>query len=196
MKAGDCDSAIVAAANLIMSPELHIGAAKSGVLSPTGACHTFDVSADGYGRAEGVNAIYVKRLSAALRDGNPIRAVIRGSAVNASGQTPGISLPNGKMQEVVMRKAYKAAGLDFAGTDYVECHGTGTPVGDPIEVDAVGRCFSPREGPPLLIGSVKTNVGHSEGASGLTSILKVIKAFENGQIPPTYGVKTLNPKCE
>lgn len=80
---GDCDSAIVASANLIMSPELHIGAAKSGVLSPTGTCHTFDASADGYGRAEGVNAIYVKRLSAALRDGNPISAVIRGSAVNA-----------------------------------------------------------------------------------------------------------------
>lgn len=83
MKTGDCDSAIVASANLMMSPELHIGAAKSGVLSPTGASHTFDVSADGYGRAEGVSAIYVKRLSAALRDGNPIRAVIRGSSVNA-----------------------------------------------------------------------------------------------------------------
>ncbi|KAK7738594.1 Type I Iterative PKS [Diatrype stigma] len=194
LNGGDCDSAIVASANLIMSPELHIGAAKSGVLSPTGTCHTFDVSADGYGRAEGVNAIYIKRLSAARRDGNPIRAIIRGSAVNASGQTPGISLPSGEMQEVVIRKAYKTAGLDFTGTDYVECHGTGTPVGDPIEVDAVGRCFSPREGPPLLIGSVKTNVGHSEGASGLTSILKVVKAFENGQIPPTYGVKKLNPK--
>ncbi|KAJ8130208.1 hypothetical protein O1611_g3422 [Lasiodiplodia mahajangana] len=194
LKTGDCDSAIVASANLIMSPELHIGAAKSGVLSPTGTCHTFDVSADGYGRAEAVNAIYVKRLSAALRDGNPIRAVIRGSAVNASGRTPGISLPSGKMQEVVMRKAYREAGLDFSGTDYVECHGTGTPVGDPIEVDAVGRCFSPREGPPLLIGSVKTNVGHSEGASGLTSILKVVQAFEKGQIPPSYGVVKLNPK--
>lgn len=155
MKAGDCDSAIVASANLIMSPELHIGAAKSGVLSPTGTCHTFDVSADGYGRAEAVNSIYVKRLSAALRDGNPIRAIIRGSAVNSSGRTPGISLPSGKLQEVVMRKAYRDAGLDFAGTDYVECHGTGTPVGDPIEVDAVGRCFGRPQGPPLLIGSVR-----------------------------------------
>ncbi|TGJ85565.1 hypothetical protein E0Z10_g3197 [Xylaria hypoxylon] len=191
---GDCDSAIVASANLIMSPELHIGAAKSGVLSPTGTCHTFDVSADGYGRAEGVNAIYVKRLSAALRDGNPIRAVIRGSALNASGRTPGISLPSGRMQEIVMRKAYHEAGLDPSGTDYVECHGTGTPVGDPIEVEAVGACFSPREGFPLLIGSVKTNVGHSEGASGLTSILKVVLAFEKGQIPPSYGLVELNPK--
>ncbi|KAI1771743.1 polyketide synthase [Hypoxylon cercidicola] len=194
MKTSDCDSVIVASSNLILSPELHIAAAKSGVLSPTGTCHTFDVSANGYGRAEAVNAIYVKRLSAALRDGNPIRAVIRGSAVNASGKTSGISLPSGRLQEVVIRKAYENAGLDFAGTDYVECHGTGTPVGDPIEVDAIGRCFSPREGPPLLIGSVKTNVGHSEGASGLTSILKVVQSFENGQIAPSRGVVKLNPK--
>jgi acyl transferase domain-containing protein/NADPH:quinone reductase-like Zn-dependent oxidoreductase/NADP-dependent 3-hydroxy acid dehydrogenase YdfG len=194
LNAGDCETAIVASANFIMSPEPHIGAAKSGVLSPTGTCHTFDSSADGYGRAEGVNAIYVKRLSAALRDGNPIRAIIRGSAVNASGRTPGISLPSGKMQEVVMRKAYRDAGLDFADTDYVECHGTGTPVGDPIEVDAVGRCFGPREGAPLLIGSVKTNVGHSEGASGLTSIIKVVKSMEEGKIAPSYGITKLNPK--
>ncbi|KAH6638603.1 polyketide synthase [Truncatella angustata] len=194
MKVNDCESVIVASSNLILSPELHIAAAKSGVLSPTGTCHTFDVSADGYGRAEGINAIYIKSLSAALRDGNPIRAIIRGSAVNASGKTPGISLPSGRLQEVVIRKAYQNAGLDFAGTDYVECHGTGTPVGDPIEVDAIGRCFSPREGPPLFIGSVKTNVGHSEGASGLTSILKVVQSFENGQIAPSRGVVNLNPK--
>ncbi|ROT38902.1 polyketide synthase [Sodiomyces alkalinus F11] len=194
MKASDCESVIVASSNLMLSPELHVAAAKSGVLSPTGTCHTFDASADGYGRAEGINAVYIKRLSAALRDGNPIRAVIRGSAVNASGRTPGIALPSGKLQEVVMRKAYTDAGLDFTGTDYVECHGTGTNVGDPIEVDSVGRCFSPREGPPLLIGSVKTNVGHSEGASGLTSILKVMQAFEKGKIPPSQGIVKLNPK--
>ncbi|KAF2258784.1 polyketide synthase, partial [Lojkania enalia] len=194
MRMGDCETAIVASANMVLSPELHVMAAKSGVLSPTGTCHTFDVSADGYGRAEGVNAIYIKRLSAALRDGNTIRAVIRGSAVNASGRTPGISLPSGEQQEAVTRKAYMNAELDFTGTDYVECHGTGTPVGDPIEVNAIGRCFAPREGAPLLIGSVKTNVGHSEGASGLTSVLKVVTAFENGKIPPSHGVVNINPK--
>jgi acyl transferase domain-containing protein len=193
---GDCETAIVATANMVLSPELHVMAAKSGVLSPTGTCHTFDTSADGYGRAEGVNAVYIKRLSAALRDGNTIRGVIRGSAVNASGRTPGISLPSGEQQEVVMRKAYSNAELDFAGTDYVECHGTGTPVGDPIEVNAVGSCFAPREGAPLLIGSVKTNVGHSEGASGLTSILKAVMAFEKGKIPPSHGVVNINPKRE
>jgi acyl transferase domain-containing protein len=197
MKANDCDSVIVASANMVLSPEMHIAAAKSGVLSPTSTCHTFDASADGYGRAEGVSAIYVKRLSAALRDGNPIRAVIRGSATNASGRTAGISLPSGEQQEKVIRKAYKNAGLDFAGTDYVECHGTGTPVGDPIEVNAVGKTFDPQDRPsPLLIGSVKTNVGHSEGSSGLTSILKVVKSFENGLIAPSRGVVRLNPKLK
>jgi len=198
LKAGDCESVIVASSNLILSPELHVAAAKSGVLSPTGTCHTFDASADGYGRAEGVNAVYIKRLSKALQDGSPIRAIIRGSAVGASGRTPGIALPSGEQQEVVMRKAYKAAGLTFDGTDYVECHGTGTPVGDPIEVKAVGKIFSPagspRPGVPLLIGSVKTNVGHSEGASGLTSILKVVESFDNGLIAPSQGVVKLNPK--
>ena len=113
-----------------------------------------------------------------------------------SGKTPGISLPSGEQQAAVTRKAYLNAELDFAGTDYVECHGTGTPVGDPIEVNAIGSVFAPREGAPLLIGSVKTNVGHSEGASGLTSIVKVAMAFENGKIPPSHGVVNLNPKRE
>ncbi|KAH7323187.1 polyketide synthase [Stachybotrys elegans] len=195
MKANDCESAIVSSANMVLSPEMHIAAAKSGVLSPTATCHTFDASADGYGRAEGVSSIYIKRLSAALRDGNPIRAIIRGSATNASGRTAGISLPSGEQQEKVMRKAYRNAGLDLSGTDYVECHGTGTPVGDPIEVNAVGKTFAPEDRPsPLLIGSVKTNVGHSEGSSGLTSILKVVKAFEHGVIPPSRGVVKVNPK--
>ncbi|KAF5643482.1 polyketide synthase [Fusarium tjaetaba] len=174
IKAGDCDSAIVASANLILTPEPHIAAAKSGVLSSTGMCLTFDESANGYGRAEGVNSIYIKRLSSAVKDGNPIRAVIRGSALNANGRTPGISLPD--------------------STDYVECHGTGTAVGDPIEVEAIGRVFDRGSGGKLLLGSVKRNVGHSEAASGLTSVLKVVKSFEKGQIPPTRGIVNLNPK--
>ncbi|KAF4499910.1 polyketide synthase [Fusarium agapanthi] len=194
IKAGDCDSAIVASANLILSPEPHIAAAKSGVLSSTGMCLTFDESANGYGRAEGVSSIYIKRLSAAVKDGNPIRAVIRGSALNANGRTPGISLPDSDFQELAMRKAYHDANLDVSGTDYVECHGTGTAVGDPIEVEAIGRVFDRGSGSQLLLGSVKTNVGHSEAASGLTSVLKVVKSFEKAQIPPTRGIANLNPK--
>ncbi|KAL2839981.1 hypothetical protein BJX68DRAFT_271844 [Aspergillus pseudodeflectus] len=196
LQAGDCDGAIVAGANLITTPEQHMGTMKGGVLSPTSTCHMFDISADGYGRAEGVNAIYVKRLSSAIRAGDNIRAIIRSTAVNADGHTPGISLPSTDAQEKVIRKAYANAGLDFADTDYVECHGTGTAVGDPIEVDALSRCLTPRLGEPLLIGSVKTNLGHSEAASGLTSIMKVVVAFEHGLIPPTHGVVNINPNLK
>ncbi|KAI1873001.1 uncharacterized protein JN550_003875 [Neoarthrinium moseri] len=196
IQSGDCDNAIVAAANLITSPEQHLGTMKGGVLSPTSTCHTFDVSADGYGRAEGVNAIYLKKLSSALKDGDKVWSVIRGTAINANGKTAGIAQPNAVLQEAVIRKAYSDAGLRFGDTDYVECHGTGTAVGDPIEVDALASCFTPRYRTPLLIGSVKTNLGHSEAASGLTSLIKVSLAFENDHIPPTYGVKTLNPKLK
>ncbi|KAI0521004.1 polyketide synthase [Xylaria bambusicola] len=178
MKAGDCDGAIVASANLIMSVEYHLLLAKAGLLSPTGTCHTFDAAADGYGRAEAASAIYV----------------IRGTAVNACGRTPGISMPSEKMQEAVIRKAYQNAGLEFGGTDYIECHGTGTPVGDPLEVNTVGTCFGRPKGlPPLFIGSVKTNLGHSEAASGLASIIKVVKSFEAGKIAPSYGIQRVNP---
>ncbi|KAI1496967.1 putative polyketide synthase [Biscogniauxia marginata] len=196
LKNGDCDGAIIAGANLITGLEQHLGTVKGGAISPTSTCHTFDVSADGYGRAEAVNAIYIKRLSSALKDGDNIRAVIRGTAINASGRTPGITQPSSDFQEVVIRKAYATAGLRFADTDYVECHGTGTAVGDPVEVDAVARCFSLRDGPPLMIGSVKTNLGHSEAASGLTSVIKVVLAFEKGVIPPTQGIQKLNPKLK
>ncbi|KAI2465977.1 putative polyketide synthase [Annulohypoxylon bovei var. microspora] len=191
---GDCDDAIVAGANLIMSPEQHLETMKGGVLSGTSSCHTFDESADGYGRAEGVNAVYLKRLSSALRDGNKIWGVIRGSAVNSNGRTPGIAQPSAELQEAVIRKAYSHAGLDLSDTDYIECHGTGTAIGDAIEIDALGRCFPPREGSPLLIGSIKSSMGHSEAASGLTSLIKVLLTFEHAKIPPTFGVKKLNPK--
>ncbi|PTB75157.1 polyketide synthase [Trichoderma longibrachiatum ATCC 18648] len=194
IKNGDCDAAIVAGANLITSPEQHFGTAKGGFLSPTSACHTFDVSADGYARAEALNAIYITRLSSAIKSERKVHAVIRGTAINANGKTPGITLPDAKMQAAVIKKAYQNAGLSFSDTDYVECHGTGTPVGDPIEVDGIAACFAGREGEPLRIGSVKTNMGHSEAASGLTSIIKVALAFEHGVLPPTYGVKNLNPK--
>ncbi|KAI1076097.1 polyketide synthase-like protein [Whalleya microplaca] len=196
LKNGDCDSAIVAAANLIMAPEQHLETMKSGVLSATSTCHTFDVSADGYRRAEGINAVYVKRLSSALKDSDKIWGVIRATALNANGKTPGISQPSAALQEAVTRKAYAVAGLSFADTDYIECHGTGTAIGDVIEVDALKRCFLPRGSPPLMIGSVKTNLGHSEANSGLTSLIKVLLAFENGRIPPTCGVTKLNPKLQ
>ncbi|KAI5921029.1 putative polyketide synthase [Camillea tinctor] len=194
--AGECDGAVVAGVNLILTPESQIAATKTGVLSPTSTCHTFDISADGYGRAEGVNAVYLKRLSSALRDRDNICAVIRGTALNSNGRTSGVSLPSADLQEAVIRKAYRGAGLTFTETDYVECHGTGTAVGDPIEIEALGRCFSSTRSLPLMIGSVKSNLGHSEAASGLTSLIKVTLSLQRGMVLPTQGLKELNPKLQ
>ncbi|KAI0151716.1 polyketide synthase-like protein [Xylariaceae sp. FL1272] len=195
LNAGDCDAAIVAAANLITSPEHFISIAHAGVLSPTSTCHTFDVCADGYGRGEAINALYLKRASDAVTNGDKIWAVIRGSAVNANGATPGIAQPSIDSQEALVRKAYSKSGLNLADTDYIECHGTGTPVGDPIEVEALGRCFGNTDrSRPLLLGSSKPGLGHSEAASGITSLIKVALSFEHSKIAPTIGVKNLNPK--
>ncbi|KAK7745564.1 Type I Iterative PKS [Cytospora paraplurivora] len=194
----ECDAAIVAGGNLIQSAEQHIATMKAGVLSPTSACHTFDSSADGYGRADGIGALYVKRLSDAIADGDPIRSVIRGTAVNANGRTSGISLPSADGQEMVIRKALAQARLDPDDITYIECHGTGTKVGDAIEVEALSRVFRDHsrrpDTSPLLIGAVKSNIGHSEAASGISSIIKTTLSLERGKIPPTHGLKNINPK--
>jgi acyl transferase domain-containing protein len=156
LRSGDCDAAIVAGSNIILGPVGQIIGSKMGALSPTSRSHTFDAAADGYSRAEGFGALYVKRLSDALKNNDPIRALVRGTAINANGKTGGISHPSPEGQEAVIRQAYKNAGdLDPNLTGYFECHGTGTPVGDPIEVSAVGKVFaSGRSNEPLLIGSV------------------------------------------
>ncbi|KFA53738.1 hypothetical protein S40293_01625 [Stachybotrys chartarum IBT 40293] len=192
----ECDAAIVAGANLIQSAEQHIATMKAGVLSATSQCHTFDTSADGYGRGEGIGALYVKRLSDAIRDGDPIRSVIRGSAVNANGKTTGISLPSSDGQEAVIRKAMARGGVEPSDITYVECHGTGTKVGDAIEVDALARVFHREFDRPLMLGAVKTNIGHSEAASGIAGVIKSTLTLEKGMIPPTVGLKNINPKLK
>ncbi|KAI1208447.1 putative polyketide synthase [Annulohypoxylon truncatum] len=195
--AGECDSAIVAGVNLVQTPEMHVAISQAGVISPSSTCHTFDSSADGYGRADGVNAIFIKRLDDAIRDGDPIRSIIRSVAVNSNGHTPGITQPSIDGQEAVIRKAYARAKLNPSDTPFVETHGTGTGVGDPIEVEALSRVFQKNERDhPLLLGAVKTNLGHSEAASGLTSIIKATLMLERGQIPATIGLKQLNPKLK
>ncbi|RYP57289.1 hypothetical protein DL769_009575 [Monosporascus sp. CRB-8-3] len=195
---GDCDGAIVAAANWIADPSMQFVLDKLGALSPTARCHTFDASADGYARGEGYAALYLKKSSIAVLDGLPIRAMIRGTAVNANGRTGGITRPSVTGQEDVIREAYKNAGnLPFSDTAFFECHGTGTQAGDPIEVSAVGNVFaSSRSDAPedrLLIGSIKPNLGHTEGASAIASVMKVVLSLEAGQIPPTFGIEKLNP---
>lgn len=161
-------------------------------------CHTFDASADGYGRAEGIGALYLKRLTDAIRDGDPIRGVIRGTAANSNGKTSGITQPSAIGQEAVIQTAYAFAGnLNPDETSYFECHGTGTPVGDPIELNGITNAFlrnSQRES--LLVGAVKTNVGHAEAASAMASIIKVVLAMETGTIPASIGVNNYNPKSK
>lgn len=142
IRKGDCTGALVCGTSLIFSPTMALALQDQGVLSPTGTCKSFDAKADGYARGEAVNAIYVKRLSDALKDGDNIRAVIRGTSVNDDGRTNGMLIPSSVAQEALIRRAYKQAGInDLSKTAMVECHGTGTKVGDPLEVRAVANCF-------------------------------------------------------
>lgn len=149
---GECSSAVVAGTNLIITPTMTIAMTEQGVLSPTGLCKTFDAKADGYARGEAINAVYIKKLSDALRDGDPIRAVIRATATNCDGKTPGIACPSAESHEAMMRRAYQVAGIpDLSKTAYVECHGTGTAIGDPLETTAVASVFRHNS---IYIGSV------------------------------------------
>ncbi|KAJ8123127.1 hypothetical protein ONZ43_g846 [Nemania bipapillata] len=164
--------------------------------------YTFNLQgprAEGYGRGEGYGAIYLKKAALAVADNLPIRAMIRGTAINSNGRTGGITRPSTNGQELVIREAYRnAGGIPFRDTSYFECHGTGTYVGDPIEVAAIGRVFAADRSAddPLLIGSIKSSIGHSEGASALASIIKVVLAFENGAIPPIFDLKTRNSNID
>lgn len=189
----EISSAIVAGANLYCSPEHvmdhYMGA--NGAASLSGKCHTFDAKADGYIKAEAVSMVYLKRLEDAIRDRDPIRAIIRGTATNSDGWTPGIASPNPKAQSAAIRQAYRNAGItDLSQTSYVEFHGTGTRAGDSLEADGVASVFTPYQSPekPLRIGSVKSNIGHSEPAAGLSGLLKTILSLEKGIIPgnPTF----------
>ncbi|KXH50581.1 hypothetical protein CSAL01_11461 [Colletotrichum salicis] len=201
LRTHECSAAVVGGSNLILTVDQHMNTAKLGVLSATSTCHTFNSYANGYGRAEGVGAIYLKRLSDAIRDGDPIRGVIRSSATNNNGKAPavGITYPGFDGQRNVIRHAYRRGGLDPMLTGYFECHGTGTAIGDPLEVHAVSDVMNgarTEADGPLHIGAVKTNIGHSEAASGLSAVIKAILIVERGIIPPTRGVTELNPKID
>lgn len=197
VKCGEIESAIVASSNLVWSPDMQIFLDKLGALSSTSQCHAFGADADGYGRADGFVSFFVKNLQAAIRDGDSIQAVIMGTAINSNGRTGGITHPSPASQESAMRQAYQSAGnLNPKYTAYYECHGSGTAVGDPLELKGVQDFFSPFRSVdnPLLFGSVKSNIGHSEPVSGLTGLLKTVLAIKNGIIPPMIGPKIINPK--
>ncbi|PNP38378.1 hypothetical protein TGAMA5MH_09736 [Trichoderma gamsii] len=191
---GECESAIVAGTSLFLSPTMTIALSEQGVLSPTGSCKTFDAKADGYARGEAINAIFIKKLEDAIRDGDPIRGVIRGTATNFDGKTIGITNPNQEAHVALMRRAYEVAKIsNISDTAFVECHGTGTQVGDPMETGAVGRVFGNRG---TYIGSVKPNIGHGEGASGLSSLIKAVLSLENETIPPQVNFSNPNPRIK
>ncbi|KAF9892707.1 hypothetical protein FE257_001109 [Aspergillus nanangensis] len=191
---GDCDAAVVAGTSLILSPDIAVDISRLGAVSADASCKSFDAQADGYARAEGVNALFVKRLDLALRDGNPIRAVVRGTSTNTDGQTVGITNPSQEAQERLIRRAYERAGIEeLQRTAMVECHATGTPVGDPTEARAISEVFG-AEG--MYIGSVKPNLGHSEGAAAITSVLKAVVSLENKTIIPNIKFQTPNPNSE
>ena len=170
------------------------------MLNPDGISHTFDDRANGYGRGDGIGALIVKRLSDAIRDGDTIRAVIRGTGANADGKTPSITQPSSAAQAELINQTYEDAGLDQSETGYFECHGTGTAVGDPLELTAIastlGAARRAAGKTPLYIGSIKPTVGHTEGCAGLAGVFKSILLLEKGMLVPTYGVERVNPKLK
>ena len=181
LHSGDCDLALAGGVNVLLSPVSIIAASRARMLSPVGRCKTFDASADGYVRSEGCGILVLKRLSDAVRDGDRVCAVIPGSAVNQDGASSGLTVPNGGAQQRLITAALARAGLAGGDVDYLEAHGTGTALGDPIEVQAAGAVYGAARDAdrPLLIGSVKTNIGHLESASGVASLIKVVLSLQH-----------------
>lgn len=167
-------------------------------LSKDSRCWSFDERANGYSRGEGTAVIVVKRLSDALQNGDTIRAVIRNTGSNQDGRTPGITQPSMDRQVDLIERTYEQAHIDMAPTVFFEAHGTGTPVGDPVEASAIGAAFRKykTEQSPLYIGAVKANIGHLEGCSGLAGIIKAVLVLENGIIPPIAGLESLNRQIQ
>lgn len=197
LRSGHCQQALAGGVNLLLSPGTFIGGCQAHMLSPDGHCKTFDESADGYARAEGCGMIVLKRLSDAQRDGDTIYAVIRNSGVNQGGASGGLTVPNGKAQEMLLRMVYSDIGLKPDDIDYIEAHGTGTSLGDPIEVNALKGTYGKRDtNHPLLLGSVKSNFGHAEPAAGIAGVIKVILSLNHQALPGNLGFKKLNPNID
>nr|WRX36517.1 hypothetical protein [Cystobacterineae bacterium] len=195
LRMGECERALVAGVNGLYSPEVFVAASRMGVLAPDGKCKTFSAEADGFVRAEGCVVMVLKRLSDARRDGDRILAVVRGTAINHDGPASGLTVPSGPAQQAVERTALAQGGVAPAEVDFVECHGTGTELGDPIEVQALGAVYGqgrPSDR-PLWLGAVKANVGHLEAAAGMTGLLKTVLALGHEEIPPQPAFGELNP---
>ncbi|MDD2761123.1 MAG: beta-ketoacyl synthase N-terminal-like domain-containing protein, partial [Methylomonas sp.] len=187
----ECSLALAGGVNVVLSPQLMIALSSANMLSPQGHCKTFAADADGYVRGEGCGMVVLKRLADAERDGDTVLAVIRGSAVNQDGRSNGLTAPNSNAQQNVLKKALANAGIDAEAVSYIEAHGTGTPLGDPIEMDALLSVFG--QAPNLHVGSVKTNIGHLEAAAGIAGLMKVILSLRHKTLPAHLHCQTLNP---
>ena len=192
---GECDLALAGGVNVLLTPATMMTFSRAHMLAPDGRCKTFDAAADGYVRGEGCGVLVIKRLEDAIRDGDRIRAVIRGSAINQDGASGGLTVPNGVAQQRVIADALKRANLDPSDVEYLEAHGTGTSLGDPIEVQAAGAVLGAGRVPrmPLLMGSVKTNIGHLEAAAGVAGVIKVVLSLENETLPRHINFENPSP---
>jgi len=195
LKKRECNLAIAGGVGLLLAPEMYVNFCKARMISYTGKCRTFDASADGYVRGEGCGIIVLKRLSDAISNKDNIIAIIRGSAVNQDGSSGGLTVPNGPAQEMVIKNAIESCGVKAEQVGYIEAHGTGTSLGDPIEMGAIGNvfCKSYRK-KPLIVGAVKTNIGHLEAASGIAGLIKTALILKHKQIPPNLNFNQPNPK--
>ncbi len=192
LKAGDCSLAIVGGVNALVSADVTGVLERAAMLSPTGQCRPFDAAADGYVRGEGCGLVVLKPLAAARRDGNRVLAVLRGSAVAQDGRSNGLSAPNGEAQRHVIRRALARARVDAGAVEYIEAHGTGTPLGDPIEINALAACYARTGGAACHIGAVKGAIGHLEGAAGIAGLIAAVLALHHESIP-ALRVEKVNP---
>ena len=192
----ECDLALAAGVNLLLTPDAFICLSKWGMMAPDGRCKTFDERADGFVRGEGCGIIVLKRLSEALTADDRVLALIRGTAVNQDGASSGLTVPNGPAQQALVRAALKSARLQPHDVDYIEAHGTGTALGDPIELEALAAVLGKNRPAdrPLRIGSVKTNLGHLESAAGIAGLIKVVLSMGHEEIPPQLHFRNLNPR--
>ncbi len=193
---GECDMAVVAGVNYLLNPVYFVYFSKLQAVSPDGVCKTFDASANGYSRGEGCGVLILKRLSMALEDNDRIVGMVRGSAINQDGASSGFTAPNGIAQQDLLQRALRDAGLKAEDIDYIETHGTGTPLGDPIEAGAVAAVYGEghdKDSRPLIMGSVKSSIGHLEGAAGVSGILKILLSMQHGAIPANLHFHDPNP---
>ncbi|MEM6751604.1 MAG: SDR family NAD(P)-dependent oxidoreductase [Cyanobacteria bacterium P01_E01_bin.35] len=192
---GESSMALAGGVNLLLYPKITLNMAKAGFLAPDGRCKTFDAQANGYVRSEGAGIVLLKPLSQAQADGDRIYATIRGSAINQNGHSNGLTAPNPQAQEAVLRKAYRQAGVSPGQVQYIEAHGTGTKLGDPMEMKALGKVLREERSPGnyCAVGSVKTNIGHLEAAAGIAGLIKVALSLKHRQIPPNLHFREPNP---